>query len=163
MSSSFSHIFIPMAILIMFSDKLKIDKKKIMTLSFISVLPDIDIFLLHRALFHNIFMIVIVLILIYFLIRDIEVFGITSFYLISHLILDIFNGGIFLLFPIYDGVFFSHIDLLFKDGIIMPTFNYGISDKIVSTTAEGVMSSENIGTTILLIIFMMLTIFKEKK
>jgi hypothetical protein len=119
-------------------------------------LPDIDILTDHRASFHNIFILVIP-ILIFVFIRDIKIAGIISFYLISHLVLDIFNGGIFLLYPFYDGVFFSRIDMWFSNSGVTTTLDYGISKNIMSTKGEPMISSENIGTAILLIIFILVS------
>lgn len=164
MSSLFGHIFIPLVILLIFSDKLKLDQKKIIILSFISILPDADAFIfIHRAFLHNIFVLLIVPLLIFVIIKDIKIYGIISFYLMSHLILDIFNGGIFLFYPLYDNVFFSRIEVWFNNGYMIYVLNYGISEKIVSMgIGEPMISSENIGTTILLIIIMLLSIITSK-
>jgi hypothetical protein len=42
MSSLFSHIFIPLMILLLFSEKLKLNSKEVFALSFFAVLPDTD-------------------------------------------------------------------------------------------------------------------------
>lgn len=154
MSSLFSHIFIPLTILLIISEKLKVDKKKIIILSFFGIFPDIDIFIDHRALFHNIF-IFIIPIIIFVLnkeIRDIVI--IISFYLMSHLVLDIFNGGIFLLFPIYSKVFFIQTDIWFNISGITATINYGIIDSVIGK--DPMISSENIAIMIILSISILL-------
>lgn len=162
MSSLFSHIFISVAILFIFYDKLKLGPKRIVILSFFSILPDIDIFLFHRASFHNIFILVIPM-LIYILTRN-NNFGIICFYLTSHLILDTFNGGIFSLYPLYDNVFYVHTEILFDQSTFRPFVNYGISNKIENMgKGEGAISSENVGVTILLIIMSILSRIKYKK
>lgn len=153
MSSIFSHIFIPITILLIFSNRLKLDPKKIVILSFFGILPDLDAYIfIHRAFLHNIFILVIP-ILIYLIIKDLQTYYIVSFYLASHIILDIFNGGVFLFYPFYDNVFFSRIELLFSDGNIISSIYYGINDKIVPIgRKEAMITSENVGTIILLII-----------
>lgn len=166
MSSIFSHIFIPLVILIIFSDKLKLDPKKIITLSFFGILPDADaLIFIHRESFHNIFILVIPL-LIFIFVKDVKISGIISFYLLSHLILDIFNGGVFLLYPFYDGVLFSRTEIWFTNGDIIPTLYYGIGEKIVSMSTtrigEPMISSENVGTAILLIIIVLLSIVRNR-
>lgn len=163
MSSLFSHIFIPLAILFIFSGKLKLDPKKIIILSFFGILPDADAFIfIHRASFHNI-LILIIPVLIFVFIRDIKISGMIFFYLISHLILDIFNGGIFLFYPFYDNVFFFRVELWFHNGDIVPALYYGISEKIMPTTrGEPMISSENIGTAILLIILTLFSIVRNR-
>lgn len=165
MSSLFNHAFIPIVILLIFSSKLKINPKNILILGFFAILPDIDIYFNHRASFHNIF-ILIIPILIFIFIRNkienkIEISGIISFYLISHIILDIFNGGVFLLYPFYNDVLFVRTDIRFDDNI----FNYGINDKIVNIPkiGESIISSENTGTLILLMIIVLIVIIKKFK
>lgn len=157
MSSSFNHIFIPITILLIFSKRLKINQKNIILLSFFGALPDIDIFLFHRATFHNMFILAIP-ILIFIFYKDMrEISGIICFYLGSHLVLDILDGGIFLLYPFYNKIFYAVIELIFKNGIV---FNVGISKTIINikTMGEPVISSENVGVAILLIITLLISI-----
>ncbi len=159
MSSLFSHIFIPVAILLLFSEKLKLNPREVITLCFFAVLPDADsIFFvlspvpLHRVLFHNIFIAIIPFLLFILVKSRRAVFGIICFYLTSHLILDLFTGGIFLFYPVYNNVFFAHVELFFNRGSFTPALDYGISNKIMSSTGEPAISSENIAIAILLII-----------
>lgn len=162
MSSLFNHIFIPITILLIFSKRLKIDQKNIILLSFFGILPDADIFLFHRATFHNIF-ILIIPILIFIFVKDMrEASGIICFYLGSHLLLDIFDGGIFLLYPFYSKVFYSVIELTFNNGIM---FNVGISKGIINmkTIGEPMISSENVGVATLLIITLLISIIIKMK
>jgi len=155
MSTLFNHVFIPVAILLIFSKELKLDPRKILILSFFAVLPDADaIFLPHRAVLHN-FLFVVIPLLLFILVKSRrEVFGIIFFFLTSHLLLDLFDGGIFLFYPFYDGVFFAHIELLFTMDTIKPVLDYGISDRIMNNgRGEPMISSENIGTAVLLMVF----------
>ncbi len=162
MSSLFSHIFIPVVILLLFSEKLKLNPRDLISLSFFAVLPDADsLFLvfklspisLHRVLFHNVFILVIPLLLFILVKSKRQVFGIICFYLISHLVLDLFTGGIFLFYPVYDKVFFAHAEILFENSSFIPVLNYGISDKIMNMgIGEPAISSENIAVAVLLII-----------
>lgn len=163
MSSLFSHIFIPLAILFIFSRKLKLDPRQIIILSFFGILPDVDAFIfLHRASFHNI-LILIIPVLIFIFIRNIKISGMICFYLISHIILDIFNGGVFLLYPFYDIVFFFRAEVWFNKGDIIPALYYGISSKIMPTTrGEPMISSENIGTSILLMLLAFFLIARNR-
>lgn len=162
MSSSFNHIFIPITILLIFSKRLKINQKNIVLLSFFGVLPDMDIFLFHRATFHSIFILVIP-ILIFIFNKDIrEISGIICFYLGSHLLLDIFDGGIFLLYPFYNRIFYSVIELIFSKGIVL---NVGISETIINikTIGEPMISSENVGVAVLLIITLLISIIIKRE
>lgn len=160
MSSPLDHIFIPVAILLLFSKKLKLDQREVIALSFFAVLPDIDsIFFgsnsipLHRILFHNIFIVIIPLLFFMLAKSKREVFGIICFYLTSHLILDLFTGGIFLFYPVYNNVFFAHVELLLSHSSFIPVIEYGISDKIMNNgIGAPAISSENVAFVILLII-----------
>lgn len=153
MSSLFSHVFIPLAILFIFSRTLKIDPKTIIVLSIFGAFPDADIILFHRASFHNIFILAIPAIAFIFTRRKEAL--IIGFYLVSHLILDIFNGGIYLLYPFYDNVFFSRMEIWINKDSINYFFDYGIHDKIVNIKGkESLMSSENMGITVLIIILL---------
>ena len=160
MSSPLDHIFIPVAILLLFSKKLKLNQREVIALSFFAVLPDIDsIFFssngisLHRILFHNIFIVIIPLLFFMFAKSKREVFGIIIFYLTSHLILDLFTGGIFLFYPVYNKVFFAHVELLLSHGSFVPALEYGISNRIMNNgIGAPAVSSENVAFVILLAI-----------
>jgi len=155
MSSLFSHVFISVAILLIFSKELKLDPRKIFVLSFFAILPDADaIFLPHRAMLHNVLIVLIPLLLFILVKSKREVFGIILFFLASHLLLDLFDGGIFLFYPFYDSVFFARIELQFTMDTIKPVLDYGISNHIMNNgRGEPMISSENIGTALLLMVF----------
>ena len=76
--------------------------------------------------------------------------------------LDIFDGGIFLLYPFYNGVFYSVIELIFEKGI---TFNIGISNDIIDMRriGEPMISSENFGVAILLLIVILISIIIKRE
>jgi len=153
MSSLFSHIFISVTILLIFSNRLGIDPKKIIILCPVSILPDIDIFFFHRAWLHNIFVPLIPFLLFVFMKNRRDVYGIMCFYLMSHVILDIFDGGVYLLYPFYYKLFYMQVELMFRHDVIIPIIDYGISNKIMNNgVAEPMISSENIGIAILLTI-----------
>jgi len=59
-----------------------------------------------------------------------DVFGIICFYLLSHLILDLFGGGIFFLYPVYNKVIFINAELLFGQNRIISSLDYGVSKYI---------------------------------
>jgi len=164
MSSLFNHIFIPLAILLLFSDRLKLDQRKVLALSFFAVLPDADaIFLPHRALFHNIFILIIPVLLFISLRSRRDLFGIICFYLASHLVLDLFNGGIFLFYPVYNKVFFARAELLFELDSFIPVTDYGIRRAIVNMgKGEPAISSENTGVALLLIVLIIVLVMRSK-
>lgn len=163
MSSLFNHAFIPIVILLIFSRKLNIDPRKILILGFFAILPDIDIFLDHRASLHNIYIVMIVF-LIFVLIKESRyISGIICFYLLSHIILDIFNGGIYYLYPLSSDVLFAHAEIGY-DGGIVPVLSYGINDKIINTLKwrESILSSESSGTILLLAIIILISYIKDR-
>jgi len=159
MSSLFNHIFIPIVILLLFSKKLKLNPREVIAFSFFAVLPDTDIIFfmlklslgpLHRILFHNVFILIIPLLCYFFVKNKREIFGIICFYLTSHLILDLFTGGIFLFYPVYNKAFFANVELLYN---FKPVLEYGISNKIMNMNldkGEPVISSENVAIVILI-------------
>ena len=157
MSSLFNHAFIPITILLIFADKLNINTRYILILGLFAVLPDIDIYFHHRASFHNIFILILPVLAFIFINREIS--GIISFYFISHIILDIFNGGVSLLYPFYKSVLFVRADIRFGDNI----FTYGINNKVINmpNIGESIISSENFGIIILLMIIILVFIIKK--
>ncbi len=169
MSYIFSHAFIPLAILFIFSGQLKLNVKNIIILNFFGIFPDFDAIFLHRMTFHNIFILIIPLfVLIYTKKRDIAF--IVSFYLLSHLILDLFNGGISALYPFYNKIFFINAEIMSSYNIdsIMYTLNYGIKGGFINNIAKsgkgyGIVSSENFGIAILLIIMILISFIKNER
>lgn len=162
MSSLFNHLFIPLVILLIFSDKLKLDLRKITALSFFGILLDADIFLIHRASLHNIFILVIPFLAFIFIKDRREVSGIILFYLASALILDIFDGGVYLLYPFYNNVFFARIEIWFIHSII-PVLDYGISKNIMNNgRGEPMISSENIGVSVIIMVFILILFIRSR-
>lgn len=95
------HILIPLLILLALFPKL--DKKWVIGLSFLAILPDLDFYTspIHRIALHNIFFIIILPSLIYLISRNLKAFYISLYYLTSHLILDLTIGGVALFYPFY--------------------------------------------------------------
>jgi membrane-bound metal-dependent hydrolase YbcI (DUF457 family) len=81
----------------------KLDRKLVLKLLPLTILPDLDFFIGHRYLFHNIFFVLIVSAAVYFIFRKNKVaFLIALLFLSSHLILDMSDPGNGLLYPFYD-------------------------------------------------------------
>lgn len=162
MSSLFSHMFIPLAILFIFSNKLKISHRYIVILSFFSILPDADVFLFHRASFHNIFVVAGIILVFMFMKGVTEISYIAVFYIMSHLILDMFDGGIYLLYPMYKDVFFANINIFFNNSDVTSIIGYGISSHLMTGgKGEPMISSENIGIVTMLIVFLSILTIKN--
>jgi membrane-bound metal-dependent hydrolase YbcI (DUF457 family) len=105
-----SHVILPLAALVMFSlvhyRKIKLS---IIILSIFAVLPDFDTFLgFHRGYFHNVFFLALFLLpalaLLKFKDARLKKMGfflvIISYYVFSHLVLDLTYGGIPIIYPI---------------------------------------------------------------
>ena len=162
MSSLFTHIFIPLIILIVFSDKLGLSKKMILALSIFAILPDLDMFLFHRATLHNVFIFIIPLI-IYIIFKNIKVVGIITYYLFSHILLDVFNHGVFILYPIYNKTLNIVSGISYENSQISFIFNVFSDDKLVNRFFEmAIVSSENVATFILILIPMFFILIKHK-
>ena len=162
MSSTFTHIFIPLIILIVFSDKLGLSKKMILALSIISIFPDIDVFLFHRATLHNVFIFIIPLI-IYIIFKNIKMIGIIAYYLFSHILLDVFNHGVFVLYPLYNKTLNIIAGISYENSNVSFIFNTFSDDRLVNRFFEVAMvSSENVATFILILIPMIIILIKHK-
>jgi len=162
MSSLFNHVFIPLVILLLFSEKFKIHPKNIFILAIFGIIPDIDIFFYHRASFHNIFLVLIPFI--FLILRDKkEIPGIICFYLTSHLLLDIFNGGVYILYPFNELAFYVKAELAFRNDIFLPVLNFGFRPSIFYTGAgEPAVSSENIGVVLILLLISGVSLLKKR-
>ena len=98
-----------------------------------------------------------------------EIGFIVSFYLLSHLILDIFNGGISVLYPFYNGIFFINAEIMSSFNVdgLMYILNYGIKGDFVNNVIKagngyGIVSSENVGIAILLMIMILISFIKSR-
>ncbi|HEY9205271.1 MAG TPA: hypothetical protein VIO58_05065 [Candidatus Methanoperedens sp.] len=132
------------------------DKKYIFLLLPLSVIPDLDTFVTqHRALLHNIF-IPLLLFSIGLAVKEKRmIFLIASGYLASHVVLDMFGGGVVLFYPFYNEMAFVDASLsMSKTNELMWTFNYGFG-----SYGEGWMNawgyiSESPGTAALMLVFL---------
>jgi len=95
------HFIIPLLILLVAFPK--INKKIVIALAFLALVPDLDFFIdfTHRFLFHSIFFPIIISLIIYFFSKNLQMALISFYYLISHLILDLTTGSIALFWPLY--------------------------------------------------------------
>jgi hypothetical protein len=98
------HLLLPLGILLILFPNL--DKFKVGSLSLLTQVMDLDIFLFHdyhRMIFHNFtFMLIVALIVFYFLGKT--GFLVSLFYLLSHLVLDSSEVGSSLLWPFYSNL-----------------------------------------------------------
>jgi len=158
-----THIFIPLFILIIFSEQPKLSKKMIFALCFFGIFSDLDVFIFHRTVLHNVFILFIPLCF-YVFWKDIKLSGIMAFYMISHVILDLFNSGVYLLYPFYNKVIYLMIGISYENSIITPIYKIIIQSGLSSEFIESPMiSSENVATILLIIIMLIVVIIDKHK
>ncbi len=148
MTDIITHLIIPLLILLVMCDK---DKRiYIYVLLPLAIFPDVDVLYEHRALLHNLF---IPLVLIFASTLTIGrakiILIISSIYLYSHTILDIFNGGVQIFYPLYNKMFAIRTDIVLGDnyniqyfiemGFINGYALYPDTINIISTTGMGIL------------------------
>ena len=163
MSSLISHLFIPLALLFIFSSKLNLRPKQIIFLSFFALVPDIDAFLfVHRVTFHNLFFMSCIIILIYCILNNIKTSLIVAFYLLSHIVLDLTDGGVSFLYPIINLTIFVNFGLMLEGFIFTPILTYGIVPHVLPQVVDRtVISSENFGMMLLMGILVIFIVAKD--
>jgi small basic protein len=122
------HLIVPLLALLVVSRKE--DHKYIILLLPLAVVPDLDTFLTqHRALLHNMFIPVVFFILGWKLREYRTVLIICAVYFASHVVLDMFGGGVVLFYPFYDRMAFVNASLSIEQPInIIWTFDYGFDE-----------------------------------
>ena len=105
------HFLIPLLILLVIYPR--IDKKLAIGLAALALVPDLDFFIefTHRYLFHSIFFPIILSLIIYFFTKNLKVFLISLYYLMSHLIFDLTTGAVALFWPLYQRLIEINISL----------------------------------------------------
>lgn len=95
------HILVPtLTLLALFP---RIDRRLVLKLLPLAILPDFDLLVGHRFLFHNVFFVVAVSAAVYvFSKKKTLPFVIALLFLGSHLVLDISEPGVGLFYPLYD-------------------------------------------------------------
>lgn len=149
-----THLIVPLLALLIVSKKEH--QKYILLLLPLAVIPDFDTFVTqHRALLHNIF-IPLLLLLFGLLIKEYRtIFIIASVYIASHVLLDMFGGGVVLLYPLYNGMAFVDASLaMSKTNELLWTFDYGFREYGAGwETAYGYIS-DSIGTGAMVFVFL---------
>lgn len=122
------HLIVPLlALLIVIR---KEDWKYVLLLLPLAVVPDIDTFVTqHRALLHNIFIPFLLLIAGWKLREYRTPFIISAVYFASHVVLDMFGGGVVLFYPFYDRMAFVDASLkIDPSNFLIWTFDYGFDE-----------------------------------
>src|SRR3990172_13079279 len=104
------HLIVPLLALLIVSRKE--DHKLILLLLPLAVISDFDTFVTqHRALLHNMFLPLFLFLFGWAKKEKMTVFFIGGVCLASHVIMDMFNGGVVLFYPFYDGMAFVDASL----------------------------------------------------
>jgi membrane-bound metal-dependent hydrolase YbcI (DUF457 family) len=126
-----SHWLFPLIALILY-DQLKYNKILLssLVLSVFAILPDFDVFLgtaVHRTFSHSIFIpIIILLIAVIFRLKDSKYarcLFVISFFLFSHLLLDLSYGGIPLLYPFSEDFVTAELEVSTYSSLV-PLFHF---------------------------------------
>lgn len=120
-----THLIVPLLALLIVSRKENL--KYVFLLLPLALIPDFDSFAVqHRALLHNMF-IPLILGLCGMASRKYRaVFIIASAYIASHVLLDMFAGGVVLFYPVYNGMAFVDASLKMSQTYdLLWTFDYG--------------------------------------
>lgn len=145
---------------------LRQDHRLIIPLSIFAILPDLDALIgIHRATFHNIFVLVLIPLIFILIVRmkrpNLVLPGlIVLFYLVSHLVLDM--GGVALLYPFYDQAFYLQPALHFQTGPVLDfdfVIDYGTME--LSQTGEYLFVSE-LGFAYLFLFVLVTVLFRKE-
>ncbi len=121
------HFIVPLFILLVLLKK----DRYVLWLSPFALFPDLDFGELHRELLHNIFAAFAVAFLMWMILkRQNKVFYIVLIYIMSHIILDIFSGGVAVFYPIYTKSLYINTAVGFDiHKHLLYVFDYGILPK----------------------------------
>jgi membrane-bound metal-dependent hydrolase YbcI (DUF457 family) len=119
------HLIVPLLALLIVSRKENL--KYVFLLLPLALLPDFDSFaVLHRALLHNMFIPLILGLCGLASKKYRTIFIIASVYIASHVLLDMFDGGVVLFYPVYNGMAFVDASLkMSQTNNMLWAFDYG--------------------------------------
>ncbi len=122
------HLIVPLLALLIVSRKE--DYKLILLLLPLAVISDFDTFVTqHRALLHNIFLPLLLFLFGWAMKEKRTVFFIGGVYLASHVVMDMFGGGVVLFYPFYDRLAFVDASLQMNQANeLIWTWDYGFDD-----------------------------------
>lgn len=123
-----THLLVPLLALLIVCRKE--DWKYVFLLLPLAVVPDMDSLVSqHRALLHNMFIPLILLFLGWKIQKYRTILVISAVYLASHVVLDMFGGGVVLFYPFYDRMAFVNTSLLLeKPANLTWKFDYGFNE-----------------------------------
>ena len=157
------HILLPALILLAFLPKYK---KEVLLFSLFAILTDFDTYIphSHRILFHNLLFISIIVLIVYVISNKFNAV-LSSYYLLSHLILDIEYPGTAFLYPFYKYFIAFKIKIITIAGNLMPQFKF---DMLITPVTESFKFTEstylgNVSVIFLALIILAILIYYYKK
>lgn len=137
-----SHFFIPLIVAYAVKLDQRVSDKQLFFLAFLGLLADLDVFFgVHRLGLHSLLLVSVCVLLPFLFIKDEArrtYLVLAAYFLYSHIILDFFNGGVPLLWPlsrISVGINFSFIVTL-ESGLSLEKIALEVITKL-PTTVEG--------------------------
>ncbi len=159
------HIIVPLLALLIVGRKE--DKKYILLLLPLAIVPDFDSFVdQHRALLHNIFLPMLLLLFGMIIKQKRAIFIIAAVYLASHVFMDMFGGGVVLFYPFYNRMAFVDASLgLSTSNELIWVFDYGFKGYTNEwVTANGYISdSIGTGASIFILLAGVCTVYRDRK
>ncbi len=148
------HLIVPLLVMLIVYKRE--EKKYILLLLPLSVIPDLDTFVTqHRALLHNIFIPTLLFFIGLMVKENNRIFFIASGYLASHVILDMFSGGVVLFYPLYNEMAFVDASLaMSKTNELIWTFDYGFGHYSKGWMNASGYISDSAGTAAMLLVFL---------
>ena len=159
------HIIVPLLALLIVGRKE--DKKYILLLLPLAIIPDFDSFVdQHRALLHNIFLPMLLLFLGMVIKQKKAIFVIAAVYLASHVFMDMFDGGVVLFYPFYNKMAFVDASLsLSTTNELKWVFDYGFKAYTNEWIIANGYISDSIGTGALIFILLagVYTVYRNRR
>ena len=159
------HIIVPLLALLIVGRKE--DKKYILLLLPLAIIPDFDSFVdQHRALLHNIFLPMLLLLFGMIIKQKKAIFVIEAVYLASHVFMDMFDGGVVLFYPFYNRMAFVDASLsLSTTNELKWVFDYGIKAYTNEWIIANGYISDSIGTGALIFILLagVYTVYRNRR
>lgn len=147
------HLIVPLLALLIVSKKEHY--KYIVLLLPLAVIPDLDTFVTqHRALLHNMFIPVLLLLFGYAIKEKRMLFIFALVYIASHVVLDMFGGGVVLFYPIYNSMAFVDTSLkMSQTNQLLWTLDYGFREYDAGWEIAYGYISDSIGAGAMMIVF----------
>jgi len=163
------HLILPVIVLLAFRPK--IDKVLVFSLAVLAVMPDLDIIIGHRTLFHNVFFAIGMSLLVAFVVglvsaKKQQAFYLSVYFLFSHMFLDLGNPGVPFFYPLSSRLFTVNFSVLispFREGFLGSGLSIDsavITNPIIEAVKPQVMPVVTTFGVLLLVLVLLLFIIR---